>query len=222
MKKDILIVDDDSDILELLSFHLSNDYNVVCANDGSEALVKLNSNFDLIILDVMMPVLNGFDVCKTIKKNPETSNIPVIFLTAKSTTDDEYKGLNIGAVDYIVKPISIKTLLLRVKNIVGNASKNKTKQLILGNILLDSDTGQVFKDNKKINLTNKEYSILHLLLSSPNKIFNREELLNRVWDSNTIVTDRTIDVHIAKLRKKIENDSRIIQTHHGRGYSIDL
>ena len=222
MKKDILIVDDDSDILELLSFHLSNDYNVVCASDGSEALVKLNSNFDLIILDVMMPVLNGFDVCKTIKKNPETSNIPVIFLTAKSTTDDEYKGLNIGAVDYIVKPISIKTLLLRVKNIVGNASKNKTKQLILGNILLDSDTGQVFKDNKKINLTNKEYSILHLLLSSPNKIFNREELLNRVWDSNTIVTDRTIDVHIAKLRKKIENDSRIIQTHHGRGYSIDL
>ena len=222
MKKHILIVDDDSDILELLSFHLSKDYNIVCASDGSEALVKINSNFDLIILDVMMPILNGFDVCKTIKKNPETSNIPVIFLTAKSTTDDEYEGLNIGAVDYIVKPISIKTLLLRVKNIVGNASKKKSKQLILGNILLDSDTGQVFKDNKKINLTKTEYSLLQLLLSSPNKIFNREELLDRVWDSNAIVTDRTVDVHIAKLRKKIETDSRIIQTHHGRGYSIEL
>ena len=222
MKKHILIVDDDSDILELLSFHLSKDYNVVCANDGSEALVKINSNFDLIILDVMMPMLNGFDVCKTIKKNPETSNIPVIFLTAKNSTDDEYEGLNIGAVDYIVKPISIKTLLLRVKNIVGNASKEKSKQLILGNILLESDTGQVFKDNKKINLTKTEYSLLKLLLSSPNKIFNREELLDRVWDSNTIVTDRTVDVHIAKLRKKIETDSKIIQTHHGRGYSIEL
>ena len=222
MKKHILIVDDDSDILELLSFHLSNDYDVVCAKDGSEALVKLNSNFDLIILDVMMPVLNGFDVCKAIKKNPETSNIPVIFLTAKSATDDEYEGLNIGAVDYIVKPVSIKTLLLRVKNIVGNASKKKSKQLILGNILLDSDTGQVFKDNKKINLTKTEYSLLQLLLSSPNKIFNREELLDRVWDSNTIVTDRTVDVHIAKLRRKIETDSKIIQTYHGRGYSIEL
>ena len=131
MKKHILIVDDDSDILELLSFHLSKDYNVVCANDGSEALVKINSNFDLIILDVMMPVLNGFDVCKTIKKNPETSNIPVIFLTAKNSTDDEYEGLNIGAFDYIVKPVSIKTLLLRVKNIIGNIDKVKAEKLIV-------------------------------------------------------------------------------------------
>ena len=223
MKKHILIVDDEPDILELLSFHLSKKYNVSMAKDGTDALLAVNNTIDLIVLDVMMPGLSGFEVCRAIKKNPVNSEIPIIFLTAKNTSDDELEALQIGAADFISKPISIKTLLLRIRNVLEVHSKtsNTHNEIIFQNLKVDIDLSQVFIDNRLLKLTNMEFLLLKTLLLSPNKIFNRQELLSKVWGSDAVVTDRTVDVHIAKLRKKIEKDSTIITTHHGRGYSIE-
>jgi len=219
----ILIVDDENDIIDLLSYNLkTNNYNVETACDGSEALLKINNNIDLILLDVMMPKIDGIEVCKSIKKNPSTKNIPVILLTAKSTSQDEYEGLISGADDYIKKPISIKNLLLRIKNILNRVSKKSFNNILkYGSISLNLETIEVYNKNTKINLTKTEFDLLSLFIKSPNKVFTREEILNKIWGYDTIVTDRTIDVHINKLRKKIEQENRVIFSSHGRGYYLD-
>ena len=219
----ILIVDDENDIIDLLSYNLkTNNYNVETACDGSEALLKINNNIDLILLDVMMPKIDGIEVCKSIKKNPSSKNIPVILLTAKSTSQDEYEGLISGADDYIKKPISIKNLLLRIKNILNRVSKKSFNNILkYGSISLNLETIEVYNKNTKINLTKTEFDLLSLFIKSPNKVFTREEILNKIWGYDTIVTDRTIDVHINKLRKKIEQENRIIFSSHGRGYYLD-
>ena len=219
----ILIVDDENDIIDLLSYNLkTNNYNVETAYDGSEALLKINNNIDLILLDVMMPKIDGIEVCKSIKKNPSTKNIPVILLTAKSTSQDEYEGLISGADDYIKKPISIKNLLLRIKNILKRTSKESSNNILnYGSLSLNLETIEVYNKNTKINLTKTEFDLLSLFIKSPNKVFTREEILNKIWGYDTIVTDRTIDVHINKLRKKIEQENRVIFSSHGRGYYLD-
>ena len=219
----ILIVDDENDIIDLLSYNLkTNNYNVETACDGSEALLKINNNIDLILLDVMMPKIDGIEVCKSIKKNPSTKNIPVILLTAKSTSQDEYEGLISGADDYIKKPISIKNLLLRIKNILNRVSKKSFNNILkYGSISLNLETIEVYNKNTKINLTKTEFDLMSLFIKSPNKVFTREEILNKIWGYDTIVTDRTIDVHINKLRKKIEQENRVIFSSHGRGYYLD-
>ena len=219
----ILIVDDENDIIDLLSYNLkNNNYNVETACDGSEALLKINNNIDLILLDVMMPKIDGIEVCKSIKKNPSSKNIPVILLTAKSTSQDEYEGLISGADDYIKKPISIKNLLLRIKNILNRLSKKSFNNILKhGSISLNLETIEVYNKNTKINLTKTEFDLLSLFIKSPNKVFTREEILNKIWGYDTIVTDRTIDVHINKLRKKIEQENRVIFSSHGRGYYLD-
>ena len=219
----ILIVDDENDIIDLLSYNLkTNNYNVETAYDGSEALLKINNNIDLILLDVMMPKIDGIEVCKSIKKNPSTKNIPVILLTAKSTSQDEYEGLISGADDYIKKPISIKNLLLRIKNILKRTSKESSNNILnYGSLSLNLETIEVYNKNTKINLTKTEFDLLSLFIKSPNKVFTREEILNKIWGYGTIVTDRTIDVHINKLRKKIEQENRVIFSSHGRGYYLD-
>ena len=219
----ILIVDDEADIIDLLSYNLTtNNYNVETACDGSEALLKINNNIDLILLDVMMPKIDGIEVCKSIKKNPSTKNIPVILLTAKSTSQDEYEGLISGADDYIKKPISIKNLLLRIKNILKRTSKESSNNILkYESLSLNLETIEVYNKNTKINLTKTEFDLLSLFIKSPNKVFTREEILNKIWGYGTIVTDRTIDVHINKLRKKIEQENRVIFSSHGRGYYLD-
>ena len=223
MKKNILIVDDEQDILDLLEYNLSkNNYNVITASDGSDALVKLNEKIDLIILDVMMPVLDGYTVCDTIKKNPVYKNIPILFLTAKNSPEDEYEGLVRGAIDYISKPISIKNLILRIKNILSNTISNGEGIITFSDLSLDLHKMKVTISGKKIILTQKEYDILLLLVKSPGKVFTRDELLNSIWGHDMIVTDRTIDVHITKLRKKITlNTKSYIHTSHGRGYYFE-
>lgn len=219
----ILIVDDETDIIDLLSYNLSNNnYNVETAYDGSEALLKINNNIDLVLLDIMMPKIDGIEVCKSIKKNPSTKDIPVILLTAKSTSKDEYEGLISGADDYITKPISIKTLLLRIKNILKRNSKESSNNIFkCGNLSLNLDTFEVFNKNIKIKLTKTEFDLLSLFIKSQNKIFTRDEILNKIWGYDTIVSDRTIDVHITKLRKKIEQKNRLIFSAHGRGYYLE-
>lgn len=218
MKKTILVVDDEKDITDLLSYNLSNNnYKVIVANDGFDALLKINSEIDLVLLDVMMPKLDGYNVCKKIKENPSTSNIPIIFLTAKSSTEDEYSGLVLGADDYIKKPIAMKNLLLRINNLFKKNIKKSKKVINSKSLTLNLDTLTVYQSGEKIILTKTEFNLLTLFIKHPEKVFIRDELLDRVW-GDKIVSDRTIDVHITKLRKKIEIDHKLIFTSHGSGY----
>ena len=221
MKRTILIADDEKDIIDLLSYNLSkNGYNIISASDGSEVLLKVNPTIDLIILDIMMPKLDGYELCDILKKNPTTKGIPIIFLTAKNSTDDEYKGLLKGADDYVVKPVAIGNLLLRIKNILNK--KNQTSNILNSKSLsVNIENMTVYNDENKILLTKTEFSLLTIFIKSPGKVFKREELLDKVWGSDTIVTDRTVDVHITKLRKKIEINERIIFTAHGSGYYFE-
>ena len=218
MKKTILVVDDEKDITDLLSYNLSNNnYKVIVANDGFDALLKINSEIDLVLLDVMMPKLDGYDVCKKIKENPSTSNIPIIFLTAKSSTEDEYSGLVLGADDYIKKPIAMENLLLRINNLFKKNVKKSKNVINSKSLTLNLDTLTVYQSGEKIILTKTEFNLLKLFIKHPEKVFIRDELLNRIW-GDKIVSDRTIDVHITKLRKKIEIDHKLIFTSHGSGY----
>ncbi len=224
MQKTILIVDDEKDIIDLLSYNLSSKgYNVITAGNGAEALLKVNSDVDLILLDVMMPKMNGYDVCKSVRNNPTSSDIPIILLTAKSSTSDEYEGLACGADDYIVKPVSIKNLLLRINNIFKRLSRSSKESQVVSysSISVDSDRCAAFVLGKQIRLTKTELSLLLMLIRSPGKVFRREEILNKIWGEDTFVTDRTIDVHIRKLRAKIEKEEKIIRTSHGLGYYVD-
>ena len=215
MKHNILIVDDDEDILDLLSYNLkSNNFNVLTASNGKDALLKLDSSIELILLDVMMPEMDGFETCKIIKSKPKFENIPIIFLTAKSTTDDEFKGLLYGADDYIKKPISIKNLILRIKNIFKRLP-NKTNNKFIFN------KNNLMIENQKINLTKIEFNLLTLFIKSLNRVFKRDEILDLVWGDDTYVTDRTIDVHINSLRKKIGKKYYVILAAYGRGYYME-
>ena len=221
MKRTILIADDEKDIIDLLSYNLSkNGYNIISASDGSEVLLKVNPTIDLIILDIMMPKLDGYELCDILKKNPTTKGIPIIFLTAKNSADDEYKGLLKGADDYVVKPVAIENLLLRIKNILNK--KNQPSNILNSKSLsVNIENMTVYNDENKILLTKTEFNLLTIFIKSPGKVFKREEFLDKVWGSDTIVTDRTVDVHITKLRKKIEINERIIFTAHGSGYYFE-
>lgn len=220
-KKIILVVDDEKDIVDLLSYNLTkNNYKVITASDGSEALLKVNSKIDLIILDVMMPRLDGYEVCDVLKKNPATSDIPIIFLTALSSTEDEYKGLLKGGNDYIKKPVAIENLLLRVKNLLKTNKKN-SNIVSSKSLNVDFENLTVYNRYEKISLTKIEFNLLSVFIKKPGKVFTRNELLDKVWGRETIVSDRTVDVHVTKLRKKIESNEKIIFTSHGRGYYFE-
>ncbi len=220
-KKIILVVDDEKDIVDLLSYNLTkNNYKVITASDGSEALLKVNSKIDLIILDVMMPRLDGYEVCDVLKKNPATSDIPIIFLTALSSTEDEYKGLLKGGNDYIKKPVAIENLLLRVKNLLKTNKKN-ANVVSSKSLNVDFENLTVYNRDEKISLTKIEFNLLSVFIKKPGKVFTRNELLDKVWGRETIVSDRTVDVHVTKLRKKIESNEKIIFTSHGRGYYFE-
>ena len=221
-KHTILIIDDEPDIRDLLEYNLNqNGYNTVTANDGLDAFLKLDPQISLILLDVMMPKVDGYEVCEKIRSNSQFSHIPIVFLTAKNTSEDEYEGLIRGADDYIVKPISIKNLLIRIRNLINKVSINNDKLFNHLSITLDSEKHIVKSDGKIVNLTKIEYNLLLVLLKSPGKVFKRKELLDRAWDANTIVNDRTVDVHVKKLRSKIEIKESIIKTVHGVGYYIE-
>lgn len=221
MKKKILLVDDEKDIIEFLKYNLEQeDFTVITAYDGDEALKKIKEHPDLIILDILMPKMNGYDVCRNIRAQKEFDHIPVIFLTAKSSEIDEVLGLELGASDFIQKPISPKKLIARVNS---NLRKNFPKQidsdvLTIGPIKINKKKYTVFVDDTEIPLPRKEFDILFILANSPGIIFNREALLSKVWGSEIYVVDRTIDVHIRKIREKLEPYSDLIETVKGVGY----
>ena len=223
-KKTILIVDDEKDIRDLLEYNLNkNDYNTITAIDGIDALLKVNSKIDCIILDVMMPNLDGYQTCQKIRNNLTTKNIPIIFLTAKNTDDDEIQGFQSGCDDFIVKPISIKKILVRIKNALKkstNTAYSKEQNLSFGKISINKDTHQVLLNDKKIKLTKTEFSLLSLLVSK-NKVFTRQELIDLVWGDNVIISDRSVDVHIRNIRIKIgKQHGDMIKTISGKGYGI--
>ena len=204
----ILLVDDEPLILKGLRFSLQQEgYEIDSAADGEEAFQKITDNqYDLILLDVMLPKLSGIEVCQRVR---ETSDVPIIMLTAKGEDMDKILGLEYGADDYMVKPFNILEVKARIKTILRRASgrrEEKKPQLAGGGLFLDSTSRSVEADGKPINLTVKEFDLLQLFMSNPGRVYSREELLETIWGSDYFGDFRTVDVHIRRLREKIESD----------------
>ncbi len=224
----ILVVDDEEDLCEILKFNLEIEgYNVDTANSAEEALTKQLNEYNLLLLDVMMGEISGFKMANMLKKDPKTANLPIIFLTAKDTENDMLTGFNLGADDYISKPFSIKQVIARVKAVLRRTTENKEEEktpeslLSFQTLVLDTKRIKATIDGKEIALTKKEFEILKLLLSNQDNVFSREEILARVWKNEVYVLDRTIDVNITRLRKKIEPYGKNIVTRLGFGYCFE-
>ena len=220
----ILLVDDEVDILEFLKYNLEQDnFEVLVSSNGKDALKKISQNPDLIVLDIMMPEMDGFELYQQIKSNKEYQDIPIIFLTAKSGETDEIKGLDLGASDYIQKPISPKKLIARIKSNLRKSDqtekKNKEfKNLKIGTLEIDVEKFEVKIDSKKNFFPRKEFQLLYFLAQNPGKVISRETLLKEIWGNDVYVIDRTIDVHIRKIREKLGKHSELIETIKGVGY----
>lgn len=226
MKKRILVVDDERDIVELLRYNLVREgYDVVTAYNGKEALDKASTPPDLVILDVMMPVLDGFETCKKLKADPRTAAVPVVFLTASSSEVDEVLGLELGADDYIQKPISPRKLVARVKaafrRALPAADRPSEPPIIRsGPLEINRSTFTIRLGKKEVFFPRKEFEILTLLAGHPGKVFSREMLLHNIWGTDVVVIDRTVDVHIRKIREKLGHDAGLIETIKGVGYKF--
>lgn len=223
MKQKILLVDDEKDIIEFLEYNLVQEgYDVISANDGLKALEKLADKPDLIVLDVLMPKMNGYEVCAKIRENEAYKNIPVLFLTAKVSEMDEVHGLSIGADDYITKPISPKKLIARIRaNLRRADSENQIKSKIkinIGPVAIDREKYTVTVEKEQIVFPRKEFEILAYLASQPGRVFHRDKILNDIWGNDVLVVDRTIDVHVRKIREKLGRYSDLIETIKGVGY----
>lgn len=228
-KEKVLIVDDEEHILELLKFNLSNSgYNVICANNGIDAYnIAKAEKPDLVLLDLMIPGMDGLDVCKEIKKNPETLKAAIIMITAKSEELDKILGLELGADDYITKPFSVRELLARVKAVLRRSAQDSNIESDIyevDNLRVNFGRHEVFVDGKKVDMTLKEFELLENLIKNRGKILQRDTLLDKVWGYEYIGETRTVDVHIRYLRKKIERDDKnpkFIETIRGVGYRFN-
>lgn len=226
----ILVVDDEKDIVDLLKYNLEkeNNFEVITALNGKEAIEKAIENKpDLVLLDIMMPEMNGFDVCRKLKNSPITNNVPVIFLTAKENEIDEIIGLELGADDYIQKPISPRKVIARVKSVLRRVY-SETNKLIktdehikFKSLEVDTISHIVKIDEEEVFFPKKEFQLLHFLLSNKGKVLSREVLLNQIWGENIFVVDRTIDVHVAKVREKLGEYADYIETIKGLGYRFN-
>ncbi len=219
--KKILIVDDEPDILEIIQYNLTKEgYTIDTAKDGLEALDKTKVfKPDLIILDIMMPRMNGVEVCKILRSKPEYNNTLIIFLTALSDEASQVLGLETGADDYVNKPISPKVLVSRVNAIFRRLQNTDDKVITTGNMIINHEKFIVTINGKEIILAKKEFELLYMLAQKPGRVFLRNEILNNVWGTEVIVGDRTIDVHIRKIRQKLGIDC--ITTVKGVGYKFD-
>jgi len=225
-KEKILVVDDEKDIIELLQYNLEKEgYRISCAYSGEECLENVKTELpDLILLDLMLPEIDGLDVCKFLKNNPQTSHIPIIMLTAKGEETDIVLGLELGADDYITKPFKVRELLARVKTVLRRTKMNifplsKEKDIIVfKDLVIDSTKHQVTLKDKPVNLTFIEFNLLKFLASHPGKVFTREQLLTQVWSEESFIVDRAVDVHIRRLRQKLLTAGEYIITIRGVGY----
>ena len=222
MSKKALVVDDEKAIVKGIKFSLEQD-DIICdsAYDGQEALnMARENNYDIILLDVMLPGLTGFEVCQQIR---EFSNVPIIMLTAKGDDMDKILGLEYGADDYITKPFNILEVKARIKAIIRrtNRDEDTKKVMVFGDLKLNQEYRRVFVKDREINVTGREYELLEFLASSPGKTYSREELLETVWGKDFPGDERTVDVHIRRLREKLESnpsDPRYVRTKWGEGY----
>ncbi|EHK2406866.1 response regulator [Clostridium perfringens] len=224
--KKVLIVDDEEHIRELIKFNLKKEgYDTEVAVNGTEALKFIREiKFDLILLDLMLPEIDGLEVCKEIRRNEETSDIPVMMITAKGEEFDKVLGLELGADDYITKPFSIRELMARVKALLRRSNVKKEENIIkFGDVVVNFKTREVTKGTQNVELTLKEFELLKLLIKNKGNILTRELLLDKIWGYEYIGETRTVDVHIRHLRKKIESDDKnpqYIQTIRGVGYKF--
>ena len=223
-KQKILIVDDEEDICEILQFNLQNEgYTTEIAFSAEEVLTKNIESFDLILLDVMMEKMSGFKLAEKIRTEL-LLKIPIIFLTAKTTENNLLTGFSVGGDDYIKKPFSINEVTVRIKAVLKRYSKkntNETSVYQFEGLVLDYDNKTVKIDKKKIALTKKEFEILALFVKKPEKIFSRDGIMRKVWNYDTFVSDRTVDVHITRIRKKIGKYGKYIISKTGYGYSFE-
>ena len=222
----ILVVDDEEDLCEILKFNLETEgYEVETAYSAEEALTLNLTDYDLLLLDVMMGEISGFKLASMLKKNEKTAHIPIIFLTAKDTENDMLTGFNLGADDYISKPFSIKQVQARVKAVLRRSMEEKkpvNENILTYNTLkLDTQRIKASINGEEVALTKKEFEILKLMLENINHVFSREEILSRVWKDEVYVLDRTIDVNITRLRKKIGEYGKNIVTRLGFGYCFE-
>ena len=223
----VLIVEDDRNIAELLQMYLEKEgYAVTTAFDGGQGLAKFRSiNPDLVLLDVMMPVMDGWGVCKAIRSESQT---PIIMLTAKGETEDKVSGLKNGADDYITKPFEMREVLARIEAVLrrtsGVVAEKKTRKLTFDKLTIDMDAFELLVDGKKIDAPPKEMELLFYLASSPNRVYTRNQLLDEVWGFDYFGDSRTVDVHVKRLREKLEgiSDKWSLKTVWGVGYKFEV
>ena len=225
--KRILVVDDEQDLCEILSFNLETEgYQVDTAKYDAEALQMDVPSYHLLLLDVMMGGMSGFPMAKHLKENPVTANIPIIFLTARDTENDTVTGFNLGADDYISKPFSIREVMVRIRAVLRRtAEQNGTAEepTVIGyqGLLLNLDKKTVSIDGENVPFTKTEFELLRLLLEEKGRVFSRQELIDRVWPKDVMVLDRTVDVNITRMRKKVGRFAKCIVTRLGFGYYFD-
>lgn len=225
--KRILVVDDEQDLCEILSFNLETEgYYVDTANSAEEALEMDVPSYHLLLLDVMMGGMSGFQMAKKLKENPVTANIPIIFLTARDTENDTVTGFNLGADDYVSKPFSIREVMVRIRAVLRRtAEQNGTAEepTMIGyqGLLLNLDKKTVSIDGENVPFTKTEFELLRLLLEEKGRVFSRQELIDRVWPKDVMVLDRTVDVNITRMRKKVGRFAKCIVTRLGFGYYFD-
>lgn len=221
-KTTILLVDDEPDILEFIGYNLEKEgYRVLRAENGRKGIeIAEKKQPDLILLDLMMPELDGIETCELIRSNEQIKNTLIVFLTARNEDYSQIAGYNAGADDYISKPVKPKVLVSKIRALIRRVEKQEEAPSIIqiDDLIIDQDSHTVQKEGEKITLPRKEFSLLSLLASAPNKVFEREEILNKVWGKDVVVGERTIDVHIRKLRKKL--GSKMVQTIKGVGYKL--
>ncbi len=224
-KQKILIVDDEPDILELIEYNLNKEgYHVFTAGNGQEAVAEAKKVLpDLIILDVMMPKMDGIEACRIMRTMPEFKTTFMVFLTARSEEYSEIAGFNVGADDYIAKPIKPRALVSRINAILRRnqpSDDSPENKLEIGDLVIDREAFMVFQGGEKVVLAKKEFELLYLLASKPGKVYTREAILKNIWEDSVVVTNRTIDVHIRKLREKL--GETYVSTVKGVGYKFEL
>ena len=226
--KKILMVDDEPDLVELASYNLKKEgFSVTSAEDGEEALQLIRGKpFDLIILDLMLPGIQGLELCRILKNSPKTENIPIVMLTAKGDVSEKVHGLESGADDYITKPFSPKELIARIKAVLRRSGERTTpdKTIRLGELAINTETFTVTKRGIALNLSATEFKLLLYLVQRRGRVFSREQLLDAVWKEESFVEPRTVDVHIRRLRTQIEDDAgnpSYVRTRRGIGYYVE-
>jgi len=221
----ILLVEDEKESANMLSNFLEmNNFNVLTAYNGKQALEYINQNasdIHLAVLDIMVPHIDGKEICRRIRKHPVMKDIPVIFLTARDKEKDEIEGLELGADDYISKPASLNLVKAHIETLLRRQDPQKSNWLQYGDLYLDVDGKELYHKGKRIDLTSTEYTLLKLFFQNPKRVYSRQAILEHIGDEDKFVFDRTVDVHIKNLRLKLGNASEIIKTYRGLGYGLN-